>query len=170
MCPYQSKKWGVFVCVFAVSFFSFCVVVSAQEIQEEKKTQALRVGVSPTLGMLTEQRGYLESLKGKVAIQEQHNKLDELLAPQPIALPTQELLNALQVPGEEAKGGDSDKTSVSSESQLLSVHGVDEGNLSANIRMSGKSISLKQGQMYNGTRVKITRERVSFGKTILSLE
>lgn len=129
----------------------------------------------PTLGSITAQRGVLEDLNLQVQIQEQSQKLNQLLTPvvqTPSELTAKQLIDKLEVPGQ---GGADEKdtaaTDGGSDSRSTRVIAIYSNNntLKAKIKYKGKVDTVTNGQIWNGLKVQIFRDRVLLGNKTLEL-
>ncbi len=153
------------LCIFFTASLAFA---------EAEKKDTAPSKTTPTLQLITEQRAYMESLKLEVGIIEQQVKIQELTDPKPVLMPNQSLIDSLSVTTE----GNSAASTNSSTSpagnaggtRLLAIHGVDGNALSATLSFNGKTVSLKQGQNYQGNRVNISRDKVTLGSKTFTLE
>lgn len=128
----------------------------------------------PTLGSITAQRGVLEDLNLQVQIQEQSQKLNQLLTPvvqTPSELTAKQLIDKLEVPGQSADEKDTAVTDSSSDSRSTKVIAIYSNNntLKAKIKYKGKVDTVTQGQIWNGLKVQIFRDRVLLGNKTLEL-
>lgn len=128
----------------------------------------------PTLGSITAQRGVLEDLNLQVQIQEQSQKLNQLLTPvvqTPSELTAKQLMEKLEVPGQSADEKDTAVTDGSSDGRSSKVIAIYSNNntLKAKIKYKGKVDTVTQGQIWNGLKVQIFRDRVLLGNKTLEL-
>lgn len=128
----------------------------------------------PTLGSITAQRGVLEDLNLQVQIQEQSQKLNQLLTPvvqTPSELTAKQLMEKLEVPGQSADEKDTAVTDSSSDSRSTKVIAIYSNNntLKAKIKYKGKVDTVTNGQIWNGLKVQIFRDRVLLGNKTLEL-
>lgn len=130
----------------------------------------------PTLGSITAQRGVLEDLNLQVQIQEQSQKLNQLLAPvipvsPPSELTAKQLIDKLEVPGQNADEKDTAVTDGNSDNRTSKVLAIYSNNntLKAKIKYKGKVDTVTNGQQWNGLKVQIFRDRVLLGNKTLEL-
>lgn len=130
----------------------------------------------PTLGSITAQRGVLEDLNLQVQIQEQSQKLNQLLAPvipvsPPSELTAKQLIDKLEVPGQNADEKDTAVTDGSSDGRSSKVIAIYSNNntLKAKIKYKGKVDTVTNGQVWNGLKVLVFRDRVLLGNKTLEL-
>lgn len=128
----------------------------------------------PTLGSITAQRGVLEDLNLQVQIQEQTQKLNQLLTPvvkTPSELTAKQLMEKLEVPGQSADEKDTAVTDGSSDGRSSKVIAIYSNNntLKAKIKYKGKVDTVTNGQIWNGLKVQIFRDRVLLGNKTLEL-
>ncbi len=128
----------------------------------------------PTLGSITAQRGVLEDLNLQVQIQEQSQKLNQLLTPviqTPSELTAKQLMEKLEVPGQSADEKDTAVTDGSSDSRSSKVIAIYSNNntLKAKIKYKGKVDTVTNGQVWNGLKVQVFRDRVLLGNKTLEL-
>ncbi len=128
----------------------------------------------PTLGSITAQRGVLEDLNLQVQIQEQSQKLNQLLTPvvkTPSELTAKQLMEKLEVPGQSADEKDTAVTDGSSDGRSSKVIAIYSNNntLKAKIKYKGKVDTVTNGQIWNGLKVQIFRDRVLLGNKTLEL-
>lgn len=129
----------------------------------------------PTLGSITAQRGVLEDLNLQVQIQEQSQKLNQLLTPvvqTPSELTAKQLIDKLEVPGQSSDEKDTVSTdNSSSDNRSTKVIAIYSNNntLKAKIKYKGKVDTVTQGQIWNGLKVQIFRDRVLLGNKTLEL-
>lgn len=128
----------------------------------------------PTLGSITAQRGILEDLNLQVQIQEQSQKLNQLLTPvvkTPSELTAKQLMEKLEVPGQSADEKDTAVTDGSSDGRSSKVIAIYSNNntLKAKIKYKGKVDTVTNGQIWNGLKVQIFRDRVLLGNKTLEL-
>lgn len=128
----------------------------------------------PTLGSITAQRGVLEDLNLQVQIQEQSQKLNQLLTPvvqTPSELTAKQLIDKLEVPGQSADEKDTAVTDGGSDGRSSKVIAIYSNNntLKAKIKYKGKVDTVTQGQIWNGLKVQIFRDRVLLGNKTLEL-
>lgn len=128
----------------------------------------------PTLGSITAQRGVLEDLNLQVQIQEQSQKLNQLLVPviqqTPSELTAKQLMDKLEVPGEDLLSDDK-KTSPNEDNRSSKVIAIYSNNntLKAKIKYKGKTDTVTHGQEWNGLKVQVFRDRVLLGNKTLEL-
>lgn len=129
----------------------------------------------PTLGSITAQRGILEDLNLQVQIQEQSQKLNQLLTPviqTPSELTAKQLIDKLEVPGQSSDEKDTavtDGGSDSRSSKVIAVYSSNNNTLKAKIKYKGKVDTVTNGQIWNGLKVQIFRDRVLLGNKTLEL-
>lgn len=128
----------------------------------------------PTLGSITAQRGVLEDLNLQVQIQEQSQKLNQLLTPvvqTPNELTAKQLIDKLEVPGQSSDEKDTAVTDGGSDSRSTKVIAIYSNNntLKAKIKYKGKVDTVTNGQIWNGLKVQIFRDRVLLGNKTLEL-
>lgn len=126
----------------------------------------------PTLGSITAQRGVLEDLNLQVQIQEQSQKLNQLLTPVVQSeLTAKQLMEKLEVPGQSADEKDTAVTDGSSDGRSSKVIAIYSNNntLKAKIKYKGKVDTVTNGQIWNGLKVQIFRDRVLLGNKTLEL-
>lgn len=128
----------------------------------------------PTLGSITAQRGVLEDLNLQVQIQEQSQKLNQLLTPvvkTPSELTAKQLIDKLEVPGQSSDEKDTVVTDGGSDSRSTKVIAIYSNNntLKAKIKYKGKVDTVTNGQIWNGLKVQIFRDRVLLGNKTLEL-
>ena len=128
----------------------------------------------PTLGSITAQRGVLEDLNLQVQIQEQSQKLNQLLVPviqTPSELTAKQLMDKLEVPGEDLLSDDNKKTSSNEDNRSSKVIAIYSNNntLKAKIKYKGKTDTVTHGQEWNGLKVQVFRDRVLLGNKTLEL-
>lgn len=128
----------------------------------------------PTLGSITAQRGVLEDLNLQVQIQEQSQKLNQLLVPviqqTPSELTAKQLMDKLEVPGEDLLSDDK-KNSSNEDNRSSKVIAIYSNNntLKAKIKYKGKTDTVTHGQEWNGLKVQVFRDRVLLGNKTLEL-
>lgn len=129
----------------------------------------------PTLGSITAQRGVLEDLNLQVQIQEQSQKLNQLLTPviqTPSELTAKQLIDKLEVPGQSADEKDTsaaaDGSSDNRSSKVIAIYS-NNNTLKAKIKYKGKVDTVTNGQIWNGLKVQIFRDRVLLGNKTLEL-
>lgn len=127
----------------------------------------------PTLGSITAQRGVLEDLNLQVQIQEQSQKLNQLLTPvvkTPSELTAKQLIDKLEVPGQSSDEKDTvtDGGSDGRSSKVIAIYS-NNNTLKAKIKYKGKVDTVTQGQIWNGLKVQIFRDRVLLGNKTLEL-
>lgn len=127
----------------------------------------------PTLGSITAQRGVLEDLNLQVQIQEQSQKLNQLLVPvvqTPSELTAKQLMDKLEVPGEDLLSDDK-KPSSNEDNRSSKVIAIYSNNntLKAKIKYKGKTDTVTHGQEWNGLKVQVFRDRVLLGNKTLEL-
>lgn len=129
----------------------------------------------PTLGSITAQRGVLEDLNLQVQIQEQSQKLNQLLTPviqTPSELSAKQLIEKLEVPGQSSDEKDTasstDSGSDNRSSKVIAIYS-NNNTLKAKIKYKGKVDTVTNGQEWNGLKVQIFRDRVLLGNKILEL-
>lgn len=127
----------------------------------------------PTLGSITAQRGVLEDLNLQVQIQEQSQKLNQLLTPvvqTPSQLTAKQLIDKLEVPGQSSDEKDTvtDGGSDGRSSKVIAIYS-NNNTLKAKIKYKGKVDTVTQGQIWNGLKVQIFRDRVLLGNKTLEL-
>lgn len=128
----------------------------------------------PTLGSITAQRGVLEDLNLQVQIQEQSQKLNQLLTPvvkTPSELTAKQLIDKLEVPGQSSDEKDTAVTDGNSDGRSSKVIAIYSNNntLKAKIKYKGKVDTVTNGQIWNGLKVQIFRDRVLLGNKTLEL-
>lgn len=128
----------------------------------------------PTLGSITAQRGVLEDLNLQVQIQEQSQKLNQLLVPviqTPSELTAKQLMDKLEVPGEDLLSDDNKKNSSNEDNRSSKVIAIYSNNntLKAKIKYKGKTDTVTHGQEWNGLKVQVFRDRVLLGNKTLEL-
>ena len=128
-----------------------------------------------TLGSITQQRGMLEDLSLQVQIQEQSQKLNQLLIPVAPVIPQQnpnelsakQLIEKLEVPGA-TKENNEIKEEDTRASKVIAIYSNNK-TLKAKVKYKGKLVNLTHGQIWNGLKVQIFRDHVSIGNKILEL-
>lgn len=136
---------------------------------------------SQTLGSITQQRGMLEDLNLQVQIQEQSQKLTQLLTPViPVApnnageLTAKQLMEKLEVPKQSIENSEEKSSKKetfednNSSTRIIAIYSNTK-ILQAKVKINGKSHLLKNGQVFNGQKVQIFRDKVIIGKRILEL-
>lgn len=127
----------------------------------------------PTLGSITAQRGVLEDLNLQVQIQEQSQKLNQLLVPviqTPSELTAKQLMDKLEVPGEDLLSDDKEPSSNEDNrsSKVIAIYS-NNNTLKAKIKYKGKVDTVTHGQEWNGLKVQVFRDRVLLGNKNLEL-
>ncbi len=127
-----------------------------------------------TLGSITQQRGMLEDLSLQVQIQEQSQKLNQLLMPvAPITpqntneLSVKQLIEKLE-PGATKENNSEIKEEDTRTSKVIAIYSNNK-TLKAKVKYKGKLVNLTNGQIWNGLKVQIFRDYVSIGNKILEL-
>lgn len=130
---------------------------------------------SATLGSITAQRSMLEDLNLQVQIQEQSQKLNQLLMPviqplpaQPGELTAKQLLDKLEVPENEGNNSEAKPEEDNRNSKVIAIY-TNNKVLKAKIKYKGKTETVSNGQKLNGQKVQIYRDRVVVGNKTLEL-
>lgn len=128
----------------------------------------------PTLGSITAQRGVLEDLNLQVQIQEQSQKLNQLLTPViqvPSELTAKQLIEKLEVPEQSSDEKDIAAPDSNNDNRSTKVMAIYSNNntLKAKIKYKGKVDIVTNGQVWNGLKVQIFRDRVLLGNKTLEL-
>lgn len=129
----------------------------------------------PTLGSITAQRGVLEDLNLQVQIQEQSQKLNQLLMPiiqpQQSELTAKQLMDKLEVPDKDLKDLTDVKKSSGEDNRSTKVIAIysNSKELKAKIKYKGKTAIVSNGKDWNGQKVQIFRDRVIIGNQTLDL-
>ncbi|WP_461811581.1 hypothetical protein [Faecalimonas sp.] len=128
-----------------------------------------------TLGSITQQRGMLEDLSLQVQIQEQSQKLNQLLMPVAPIIPqntnelsAKQLIEKLEVPGATKEKNSEIKDEDTRTSKVIAIYSNNK-TLKAKVKYKGKLVNLTNGQIWNGLKVQIFRDHVSIGNKILEL-